>query len=66
VTAVYGFPSDVISSHLIAFYGSAALVVALPLLVLPYALTRGRAQRVSGYAGSLLVLVGWIVIRLIG
>lgn len=66
LTALYGFPPDGLSLHPIAYYGSAALVVALPLLVLPYALIRGRAHRVSAFAGPLFVLVGWIAIHLAG
>jgi hypothetical protein len=66
VTALYGFPPDGLSLHPLAYYGSAALVVALPLLVLPFALTQGRAQRVSAAAAPLLVVVFWIAIRLAG
>ncbi|HEV8194125.1 MAG TPA: hypothetical protein VGP82_21975 [Ktedonobacterales bacterium] len=66
LTALYGFPPDGLSLHPVAYYGSAALVVLLPLLVLPYALTRGRMQRVSAAAGPLLVLGFWLAIRLAG
>jgi hypothetical protein len=66
VTAIYGFPPEVIGLHPIAYIGSAALVVAQPLFVLAYSLTRGRAQRVSAAAGPLLVLAGWIAIRIAG
>jgi hypothetical protein len=66
VTAIYGFPPDVIGLHLLAYAGSAALVVGLPLLVLPYTLIRGSARQVSAAAGPLLVLVLWIAIRLVG
>jgi hypothetical protein len=40
--------------------------VVLPLIVLPYALTNGWAQRASAAAGPLLVLGLWIAIRLAG
>lgn len=66
VTAIYGFPVIYLGSHPFAFYGSAALRVALPLIVLPYALTRGQAQRVSAATGPLLVLLLWIALRLAG
>jgi hypothetical protein len=63
VTAIYGFAPDGLGLHAVAYYGSAALVVLMPLVVLAYALTRGRAQRVSAAAGPLLVLGVWIAIR---
>ena len=66
VTAIYGFPPDGLGLHAVAYYGSAALVVLMPLIVLAYALTRGRAQRVSAASGPLLVLGLWIAIRLAG
>jgi hypothetical protein len=66
VAALYGFPPERLSLHPLASYCAAALVVLLPLLVLPYALTRGRARRVSAAAGPLLVLIFWLAIRLAG
>jgi hypothetical protein len=66
VTAIYGFPPDGLGLHPLAYYGSAALVVLLPVLVLPYALTRGHARRMSAVAGLMLVLVFWLALRLAG
>lgn len=64
--AVYGFPPDMLSAHPVAYYGSAALVLSLPFVVLAYALTPGRARRVSAAAGSLLVLIAWVAFRVAG
>jgi hypothetical protein len=55
-----------VNLHSVAYNGSQALVVVLPLIVLPYALTNGWAQRASAAAGPLLVLGLWIAIRLAG
>lgn len=66
LTALYGFPPNMMSSHPLAYCGSAALVALQPLLVLPYALTREHAQRVSAAVTLLLVLVFWLTVRLTG
>jgi hypothetical protein len=65
-TAVYGFPPEGLSHHPVAFYGSAALAVLMPLSGLVYALTREPARLMSAVVGPLLVLALWIAIRLAG
>jgi hypothetical protein len=66
IAAVYGLPYDGFGLYPLAFYGSAALAPAIPLLALAYALTSGKARQISAAAGPLAMLGLWAAIRIAG